>query len=305
MNRIKLLAAAMGFALAAGITTAGQVVINGKEVGTYDSVTVNGQGRLEIESTDIDSTSLDGTTDDGTATASFTYSCDGLNCDFDGSGSSAGDGGTVSHSWAFGDGGDSNIAKPSYTYESGGDYQVTLTVTDSSTQDSVTRNVSVSEGGGGGNLEGCSGVGIGSNGWVRDTTPSSFASFPPPTGDTTTYSINRNEYNAIEFTASTGINTMVNFDENTATDNGIVTLAVSRCPGDFEVEVPAATCRRESNVVSMYMGSSDTNPSSWECPLEVGETYYLNIAFGSGVGNNLSNSCEGSRCGGVYTFYNK
>lgn len=309
MNRIKFLAAAMGLALAAGITTAGQVVINDKVVGTYDSYTITSQGSegtVDITSSDIDPNNLGSGTEDGTPTASFTFECTDLTCSFDGSGSSDSDGVISDYSWNFGDGttGVEGVT-PQHTYESDGNYSVTLTVSDGTNNDSLTRSVSVGSGGGGTVPPECSGVGIGSNGWVRDTTPSSFTSFPPPTGDTTVYSINRNEYNAIEFTASTGINTMVNFDENTATDNGIVTLAVSRCPGDFEQEVPNSNCRRESNVVSMYMGSSDTDPASWECPLQVDETYYLNIAFGSGVGNNLSNTCESSRCGGVYTFYNK
>jgi PKD repeat protein len=63
--------------------------------------------------------------------ASFTYSCSGLACTFDGSGSSDPDGTIVSYAWAFGDGtmGSSGVTT-SHTYASAGTYTVTLTVTD-------------------------------------------------------------------------------------------------------------------------------------------------------------------------------
>ena len=51
-------------------------------------------------------------------------------CDFDGTGSTDSDGNIVSYAWNFGDGGTSAESAPSHTYAHGGDYTVTLTVTD-------------------------------------------------------------------------------------------------------------------------------------------------------------------------------
>lgn len=50
---------------------------------------------------------------------------------FNGSGSSSPNGGVTSYSWSFGDGGTGTGATPSHTYNTPGNYNVTLTVTDS------------------------------------------------------------------------------------------------------------------------------------------------------------------------------
>jgi PKD repeat protein len=62
--------------------------------------------------------------------ASFTYTCDGLTCDFDASGSSDPDGTIASYDWTFGDGGTDTGVAPSHIYGAGGPYTVILTVTD-------------------------------------------------------------------------------------------------------------------------------------------------------------------------------
>ncbi len=79
--------------------------------------------------------------------ASFTSSCSNLACTFDGGGSTDGDGFIASYSWAFGDGGTSDIESPSHTYAAGGTYTVTLTVTDDDgATDIESKQVSVSPG---------------------------------------------------------------------------------------------------------------------------------------------------------------
>jgi PKD repeat protein len=73
-------------------------------------------------------------------TASFTFSCVNLVCNFDGSGSSDGDGSIVSYSWSFGGTG----STASNTFASAGTNSVTLTVTDNlGATATSTQNVTV------------------------------------------------------------------------------------------------------------------------------------------------------------------
>ncbi len=82
-------------------------------------------------------------------TASFTFTCTDLTCDFDGSASYDSDGTLVSYEWDFGDDTTGSGLTPSHTYTADGNYTVTLTVTDddAATDDDV-QVVSVSSGGG-------------------------------------------------------------------------------------------------------------------------------------------------------------
>jgi PKD repeat protein len=64
-------------------------------------------------------------------TASFTFACTDLSCDFDASASNDPDGSIVSYAWDFGDGtGDTGVTPATKTYAAAGTYTVTLTVTD-------------------------------------------------------------------------------------------------------------------------------------------------------------------------------
>lgn len=77
-------------------------------------------------------------------TASFTYECNELACDFDGSGSTAGDAPIATYEWDFGDGNTDTGATVSHTYGAEGTYTVTLTVTDTEgLSDSDSQEVSV------------------------------------------------------------------------------------------------------------------------------------------------------------------
>ena len=89
-------------------------------------------------------------------TASFTYNCDELACNFDGTGSTDPDGTIVSYSWNFGDGATATGATASHTYQADGSYTVTLTVTDddgATDSDSQTVTVAAEGDGGGGGEE--------------------------------------------------------------------------------------------------------------------------------------------------------
>lgn len=77
-------------------------------------------------------------------TASFTVDCTELACDFDASGSTAGDASITSYDWTFGDGNTGSGATVSHTYGADGTYTVELTVTDGNDlTDSSSQNVAV------------------------------------------------------------------------------------------------------------------------------------------------------------------
>ena len=64
--------------------------------------------------------------------ASFTSTCTGLGCSFDGAGSSDADGTVASYDWTFGDGSTATGPTPTHSYAAAGPYTVSLTVTDNS-----------------------------------------------------------------------------------------------------------------------------------------------------------------------------
>jgi PKD repeat protein len=83
-------------------------------------------------------------------TASFTSACTGLNCTFDGTGSSDTDGTVQNYAWDFGDGNSTSGpgATVSHSYATGGSYAVALTVTDNGGATGQTsHSVTVSSGG--------------------------------------------------------------------------------------------------------------------------------------------------------------
>jgi PKD repeat protein len=78
--------------------------------------------------------------------ATFTFSCTGLTCSFNASGSSDPDGTIASYSWNFGHGSPGAGQTTSHTYAEPGTYSVGLTVTDDDgASDTDQQNVSVSE----------------------------------------------------------------------------------------------------------------------------------------------------------------
>jgi len=81
-------------------------------------------GRLNLQA------ALNGGGENIPPVAAFTYSCSGLTCDFDASGSDDPDGSISSYAWNFGVGNTDSGMTTSHTYSSDGTYDVILTVTD-------------------------------------------------------------------------------------------------------------------------------------------------------------------------------
>jgi serine protease AprX len=77
--------------------------------------------------------------------ASFTYSCTGLSCSFNGNGSSDADGSIVAYAWKFGDETTDSGPTTSHTYGTEGTYTVELIVTDDDdATDSEVKEITVS-----------------------------------------------------------------------------------------------------------------------------------------------------------------
>jgi serine protease len=80
-------------------------------------------------------------------TAAFTFTCSGLSCTFNGTGSTD-DLGIASYSWNFGDGQAGSGAVISHSYPASGTFTAVLTVTDTASQtDTESKSVVVSSGG--------------------------------------------------------------------------------------------------------------------------------------------------------------
>lgn len=76
--------------------------------------------------------------------ADFTWSCDALDCSFDGKDSNDPDGEIVQYSWRYGDGGNGSGDTTSHRFSDGGSYDVRLTVEDNKGgSHSMTRSIEV------------------------------------------------------------------------------------------------------------------------------------------------------------------
>lgn len=74
--------------------------------------------------------------------ANFTFNCNNLDCNFDGSSSTDNDGTISSYAWSFG----ATAANADHTFSSAGTFQVSLTVTDNNgATDSISQNVTVTQ----------------------------------------------------------------------------------------------------------------------------------------------------------------
>ena len=124
---------------------------DGQEWGDYNGLSVvldrmamtwtdNRAGKVAM----VGSGSVDGTPPSNSApTASFTYSCTDLVCNFDGTGSSDSDGSIVNYSWSFG----ASTATANNVFTSSGTFSVTLSVTDNEgATGSNTQSITVSDG---------------------------------------------------------------------------------------------------------------------------------------------------------------
>ncbi len=122
-------------------STVHAAVVNNATTGRLTSIGTGSPNRLLYSI-------FGGTPVDTPPVASFTYSCAGLSCTFDGSGSSD-DRGITGYSWDFGDGQGGSGASVGHTYTSGGTFTARLTVTDTVGQTDVdAQSVTVSSGGG-------------------------------------------------------------------------------------------------------------------------------------------------------------
>jgi PKD repeat protein len=122
-----------------GITAAGSSVAH----------TYTGGGRYSVKLTVTDNNGATGTKYRAVAinpVASFTFSCSGLTCNFDASGSADSEATITTYAWDFGDEATGAGLTITHTYAAGNSYKVTLMVTDSTgASGSRSQTVTVSD----------------------------------------------------------------------------------------------------------------------------------------------------------------
>ncbi len=96
--------------------------------GSPTTVSADGTWRYRTIFAGVGTTAVD----EQPPTAAFTFGCAELTCTFDASGSNDPDGDDLQFAWSFGDGSSGAGVTASRTYQEGGTYNVTVTVTDSS-----------------------------------------------------------------------------------------------------------------------------------------------------------------------------
>ena len=126
-----------------------------------------------------------------------------------------------------------------------------------------------------------------------------------PNGQTTRkFTIDENEYAALEFTTGSSVSAQdqVNFSPPQGMGNtvgGFKLITISECPGDFGAQ-DDPRCRWTGIGVSsdIRFGAQD---SGFTCPISPNTRYFLNIVFSEDetVTSNPSWFCPGSTCGGL------
>ena len=125
----------------------------------------------------------------------------------------------------------------------------------------------------------------------------------PNYGDQIRLSLTRNEYIAAEFDSGninqTGklVFSPPGFNEGQSATN--VTVAVSECPGDFNIHLSQPKCLLIGVPSDTFRWSNDPSASSSTyCKIDKNKTYYLNIVNSTDqIGNFNSSSCGSTYCG--------
>ena len=178
------------------------------------------------------------------------------------------------------------------TISSAGNYTLTLTCSNSTSNDQQSRNVTVTN-----PTTNCAAPTL--DGTIRDWT-STFAggAWPNPSfGQQLFGVVPRRGYTALEFNTGTFVGTGGMVTAAVTANSGTRFGSISPCPGDF-VNVPN-NCLKDWGPGSSLKWSTEANPSSNECALDANTTYYFSLTFTDGVDRNTE-TCQifgfGSTC---------
>jgi len=94
----------------------------------------------------------------------------------------------------------------------------------------------------------------------------------------------------------------MHFISDTFAPNGSLLIAVSQCPGDFRPLNGQSECRKGPGGTLGFWWSAGN--VTYTCGMQPGETYYVNLIYAKGTGNNLTNTCEFSSCGHLMQWDN-
>lgn len=142
----------------------------------------------------------------------------------------------------------------------------------------------------------------------RQNFPSSFLTatggiaFGQATGVIINYSLDKNKYTGMIFTApASAMNKKIDFEEGTPGNGGpaAYTVSISKCIGDFTVHLDQPRCKVGGITPSLKWSTNVNNPALFSCILQPGEVYYLNIVHSTNeINNYVPSSCpSNSGCG--------
>ncbi|WP_395373865.1 hypothetical protein [Marinicella sp. W31] len=128
--------------------------------------------------------------------------------------------------------------------------------------------------------------------------------FGSATGVTARFSLFKNNYSSLRFTAPVQALTKKIFFENGRPDDGgpaPYTVVISQCPGDFTDSL-GSSCKVSGPTPTLRWTSDVNNTSNFRCKLEPGEDYYINIvhSLNEGSGYEVTDCNSTARCGVLF-----
>ncbi len=194
-------------------------------------------------------------------------------------------------SWTFGDGGTANTRQPQHAYTSAGNHTVTLTVTNVTTSQSVSKTISVTtnEAGGGGNNGSCPAM-TGSNVAIAYNGPSSGCSSntAQACSNNEQISFDATSYAGYDFSCSTHSFSWDFGDNGTA--NGKSPAHAFTSSGQHTVKVTISNSTQQNFVRQITLNTGSTTPAT--CGTITSNSLYIDYQNANSTCGPLAGPCS-------------
>lgn len=130
--------------------------------------------------------------------------------------------------------------------------------------------------------------------------------WPQPTYSQRTVTVDRAGYLSLEFNTANFADWRGSLKTITAIGTqGNRLIAISKCPGDFSEHLTSSldACSEDQYNGGAVAWSTQANPSSSFCALDLDTTFYVNITFTADGINPETDRCDGDRCRTVLQAY--